>query len=524
MLRRSFLRATGSLTAALTVPERLLADPYGPAGSPRGPASSPHGPAAGPFTRIRGRVHAESRGIAGVGITDGVTTVTTGRDGSYTLLAAPGAAFVSLRLPAGFRVPVQETGTAGLHQAILANSRRDAEASFRLERLATGDTSHAFLLLADTQTENAFEVARLHAETVPDVRQTLAGLGGRHVFGVACGDIMFDDLTLFPEYERAVAGMGLPCFQVVGNHDLDLSGPTDEASVATFESRFGRGYYSFDRGEVHYVVLDDVLWFGSDYVGYLDGRQLAWLAGDLALVEPGRTVVVFLHIPVASTRPERVARGKAMPGERVQNGEALYRLLEPYRAHILSGHTHEHEHIRTGGVLEHVHGTVCGAWWSGDICWDGTPNGYGVWEVNGEEIRWRYKATGQVADHRMRLYPRGADPTAPTDLVANVWDWDPECTVVWYEGADRRGELSRRIGLDPLSVRLHAGPTLPARRTWVEPTPTGHLFYAAVAEVTGEIRVEVTDRWGQVTVATLGPSPVSPPATLPEGTKAQPGP
>ena len=152
---------------------------------------------------------------------------------------------------------------------------------------------------------------------------------------------------------------------------------------------------------------------------------------------------------------------------------------------------------------EHIHGAVCGAWWSGDICWDGTPNGYGVWEVNGGGLRWRYKATGQSAGHRLRVYPRGADPTAPTDLVANVWGWDPGCTVVWYEGADRRGELSRRIGLDPLSVRLHTGPTLPSRRPWVEPTPTGHLFYTVVPETTRELRVEVTDGWGQVAVATL---------------------
>jgi C terminal of Calcineurin-like phosphoesterase/N terminal of Calcineurin-like phosphoesterase/Calcineurin-like phosphoesterase len=505
MLRRSFIRATGSLTAALTVPETLLADPYGEAGFDS---------AAKAFARVRGRIRAAGRGVAGVGVTDGVTTVATDRDGRYTLLASPGAQFVSIRLPAGYRIPTQETGIARLHQPILPDRRGEAEASFTLERLPSVETSHAFLLFADTQTENAFEVGRLHAETVPDVQETLASFGDRHVFGVACGDIMFDDLTLYPEYERAVTSMGIPCFQVVGNHDLDFAGRTDEASVATFESRFGRGYYSFDRGDIHYVVLDDVLWFGSDYLGYLDGRQLTWLAGDLARVESGRTVVVFLHIPVASSRPERLGSDKLMPAERLQNREALYRLLEPYRVHVLSGHTHEHEHLLSGTLHEHVHGAVCGAWWSGNICWDGTPNGYGVWEATGEDLRWRYKATGQPADQRMRIYPRGADPTAPTDIVANIWDWDPACTVVWYEGGDRRGELSRRVGLDPLSVRLHTGPTLPRRRPWVEPTPTGHLFYVAVPEDTGTLTVEVTDRWGARFTASLEPVPVTPPDTL----------
>jgi hypothetical protein len=442
--------------------------------------------------------------VANVGVTDGFTTVTTDRDGRYTLLAHPRARFASVRLPAGFEVPTQRAGTALLHQPIRADRRGEAAASFALERLEGGDLRHAFLLLADTQTQNAFEVGRLHAETVPDLRETIRALG-RPAFGIACGDIMFDDLSLYPEYERAVSSAAVPFFQVVGNHDLDFGGRTDEATVATFESRFGPGHYSFDRGEVHYVVLDDVLWHGTGYVGYLDADQLHWLAGDLALVERGRTVVVSLHIPLVSTRSARSRESDASASESVNNREALYRLLEPYRAHVLAGHTHEHEHVFAAGVHEHVHGTVCGAWWSGDICWDGTPNGYGVYEVDGSDLRWRYKAVGHPAGHQMRVYAPGADPTAPTDLVANIWDWDPEWTVVWYQSGVRRGELSRRVGLDPASVKAQTGSSLPPRRTWVEPTPTGHMFYVAVPPGEGDVRIEATDRWGRVYTA----SPVS---------------
>ncbi len=141
MLRRSFIRATGSLTAALTAPDTLLADPYGEAGFDR---------AAKPFARVRGRVRAARRGVGGVGVTDGVTTVTTERDGRYTLLASPGARFVSIRLPAGHRIPVQETGTALLHQPILPDRRGESEASFTLERLewVTRASDHASRLMA----------------------------------------------------------------------------------------------------------------------------------------------------------------------------------------------------------------------------------------------------------------------------------------------------------------------------------------------------------------------------------------
>ena len=63
--------------------------------------------------------------------------------------------------------------------------------------------------------------------------------------------------------------------------------------------------------------------------------------------------------------------------------------------------------------------------------------------------------------------------------------------------------MARRIGLDPASPELHTGPELPPRRTWVEPYPTNHLFYAPVAEDAGDLRVEVTDRFGRKYAASV---------------------
>lgn len=184
------------------------------------------------------------------------------------------------------------------------------------------------------------------------------------------------------------------------------------------------------------------------------------------------------------------------------NREALYRLLEGYKAHVLVGHMHELEHGDHGGMHEHVNGAVCGAWWSGPICHDGTPNGYSVYDVKGTDIRWRYKSTGHPNDYQMRLYPRGADPAAPDEIVANVWNWGPGWTVVWYDRGERRGAMARRTGLDPLAVKLHTGDDKPQRREWVEPVPTDHLFYAAVTPGAA-VRVEATDPFGNKYFADL---------------------
>lgn len=450
--------------------------------------------------RVRGRVTAAGRGLARVAVTDGLTVVDTDAEGRFELVASSAQPFVYLSLPAGYAIPQSATGTAR-HFAPLTPANPDLR--FDLVPLPAGDERHAFVALADPQTQNAYEMERFHAETIPDVAATVRAFGDVPTFGVAVGDIMFDDLSLYPEYERAVGRTGAPFFQVVGNHDLDFDAPADGGSTATFRRHFGPTYYSFDRGAVHYVVLDDVLWHGAGYIGYLDDAQLGWLAQDLARVEAGRPVVVFTHIPALSTRFRRVGEAKPSESGSITNREALYALLAPYAAHIVSGHTHEHEHVFEGGVHEHVLATSCGAWWSGPICYDGTPSGYAVFEARGEDLRWRYQATGGGADHGLRLYPRGADPSAPDEIVANIWDWDPAWRVVLYEGSDRRGAMGRRTGLDPLSVRLHEGPARPQRRPWVDPVPTDHLFYAPLQADAADVTVEATDPWGRTYTASM---------------------
>lgn len=495
--RRDFLRTAAGLAAVAALPERVLADPYGKHGILLPPPDP---------VRIRGRVVASGRGLAGVAVSDGRGVVPTDTDGRFELLSSTDRSFLSCSLPSGHRIPVNAPGTARTYRPIRPDGRGEMDALFELEALPGGDDAHTMFLLPDIQTQDAWEMARFHELSVPDVQASIAALGGRHAFGIACGDIMYDDLAMYPEYERGVQRMGIPFFQVIGNHDLDYEGAVDEETTATFSRHFGPRYYSFDRGAVHYVVMDNVFYHGTGYVGYLDRDQLAWLEEDLALVEPGRPVIVAMHIPVYGTRHIRDGVRDPSASVSVNNREALTRLLEPFQSHVLSGHTHENDHNWEMGYHEHVSGVVCGAWWSGPICGDGTPHGYSAYDVDGEDIRWRYKSVGEADDHQIRAYLPGADPSAPDELVANVWDADPEWTVVWYENGERRGRMARRVGYDPVSLRIHPGDRLPPRRTWVDPFPR-YLYYAPVAADARSVRVEAIDRFGRSYSATAGPVP-----------------
>ncbi len=493
MQRRDFLARGGATIGALAIPEILLADPYAPIPS----TTLPSGP-----SRVRGRVTGNGRGLENVRVSDGRSVVLTAADGTYTLLADRSQPFVFVCTPAGWQPPQNASGTARFYHTLDA-SRDEQSVDFALVP-RPGDSKHSLLVLADPQTENRRETDLLHAQTVPDVVKTVGTLGDRAVVGVACGDIMFDDLTLYPEWERAVQRMGVPFYQVIGNHDLDFASRTTEGASATYRKHFGPTAYSMDIGAVHYIVLDNVFWHGAGYLGYLDATQLDWMAADLATVERGRTVVVLQHIPALSTFDMRATNAKRPnTGNSTMNREALYRMLEPYKAFIVSGHQHELEHVHEGGPTHVVSGAVCGAWWSGPICYDGTPNGYLVLNGDDSAVTWRYQSTGKDANHQLRVYPRGADVSAPDEIVANVWAWDDSWRVRWFEDGAPRGLMSRRKGRDPLAVQLHDGPDKPALRTWVDPVPTTHLFFANPSPTAREITVEATDNAGHTYRETL---------------------
>jgi len=482
MDRRTALKtlalASAAAGTAFAVPRRLLAAPR-----------IRH-------LRVRGRVTVDGAPRGGVVVSDGLGTVTTAADGTYTLPTTTASGFVFVTLPGDVQVPVAAAGTAAFHHALGAGAASEVRADFPLRRLVGDPDRQSLLLVADPQVQHAADIARMHAEAVPDLRETVKLLSDRPPVIVGCGDIMYDRLEHLGEWEAALRHAAAPGFQVLGNHDVEIAARTDHDSARTFQRRFGPTWYSFDRGETHVVVLDDVFWYGG-YLGYLDRLQLDWLASDLRHVEAGRRVLVCLHIPTWSTRHLR--HGAAEPPQNlvVVNRELLYELLAPYRATILCGHMHELEIIRDHPVEVHVCGALCGAWWTGPVCGDGTPSGYMVYDLSGGDLRWRYKSTGHAADHQLRVYPRGADPTAPGLVLANVWAADDRWRILWSADGQRQGAMVSRRGQDPLARQLYEGPERPDDRAWAEPYVTDHLYACEPGAGVREVTVEATDPWGR---------------------------
>jgi hypothetical protein len=65
--------------------------------------------------------------------------------------------------------------------------------------------------------------------------QEVKNLKEDYVFGISLGDLVGDDLSLQPHYADAVKEIGLPWYNVMGNHDMNYDATTDEQSDATFK-------------------------------------------------------------------------------------------------------------------------------------------------------------------------------------------------------------------------------------------------------------------------------------------------
>lgn len=427
---------------------------------------------------IKGRVTAGKKGLANVVVSDGYSVVLTDKKGNYKIKTDLKASSVWLSTPAGYEFPAKASLASHYH---LLGSRN--EYNFDLKRLKKDDQQHGFIIWADPQVKNKKDVAQMMETAVPDVQELVASLGeDALIHGIGVGDLVWDNHALFADYNAAVAQMNIPFFQALGNHDMDYRMGEDETSDRTFKEIYGPTYYSFNRGKAHYVVLDNVRYLGREreYDGFISENQLAWLEKDLQQVSKDQLLIINLHIPVYNS---------------VKNNTDFYALLTGYKnVHIMSGHTHYNVNHIQNGIYEHNHGTVCGAWWTGPICSDGTPRGYGVYEVSGNELKWYYKSTGKDKKEQMSIYVDQL--TNQTRVIANVWNWDPEWKVVYFLDDRSMGAMEQQKGFDPLAVKLYLGNQLPLGRTFAEPQKVDHLFTAHFGPSVKKVSVLATDRFG----------------------------
>lgn len=459
--------------------------------------------------RITGRVTSEGRPVEGVRVTDGSDIVVTDAKGRYALTADTDVKHVYITLPSGYEVPMAG-GVPVLYADVTPDSKGRFTHDFSLTPSTADMDSHLLFVMADPQVyfdPNMKEVEKAALEMKATVADKYAG---REAVGLVVGDVV-GNITqgdhFFPWMIDEIAKCDFPYFYVCGNHDIEMDVPVNERSRKNFNSYFGPTYYSFDRGRVHYIVVDDVFWMGRYYAGYLTQQQLDWLKKDLSYVPEGSTVIVAMHIPCYSREARRKEWGKEDVKKVLGNRQALFSLLKPYNAHIMSGHEHYNEnYILADNLYEHCHAPLSTLFWCAPWAMDGTPGGYAVYEIDGDNINWYYKSVGRDPEYQFELYPRGRSREHPEAVVANIWNVDSSWKVEWAEDGVPMGAMTRYTGYDPNiynDVKLHGKDyAFP----YVGSDLTEHLFYAVPASETSVITVTATDHNGNVYTSTLDQS------------------
>ena len=381
---------------------------------------------------LRGSVlDASGKGIEGVVVTDGHQCTATLADGSYAMkIDAAATKFIYISTPSGYMPPVVG-GCPVFYRTLASQPRKDGVytvEAFRLNPVA--DPSRATVIFtADPQPRAStagYDKIGYHSldcceDLYLDLKETRESLpADRQVFGICLGDIVHENMNLYANYTTGLKRLGYPTYNVLGNHDNNPDAADDEAAAAVFESNFGPRNYSFNVGNIHFIVLDNLIM--KDKSGRLTGYDQGltdgiweWLQADLSFVPKTATVAPCTHSPMFKTQNgERSAKHK--------NDYA--RLLTGYaRVHAWAGHTHAtHNFVYPSGhmyagVEVHTLARSTGELWTNEYLSSGTPRGYTIAEIeNGEFASWRF--------HPVK-YQRGAfiGPAAPSYALRD-WDYD----------------------------------------------------------------------------------------------------
>jgi hypothetical protein len=453
-------------------------------------------------------------GLRDVRVSNGREIVRTDGEGRWRLPAGDDTIFFVIK-PRGWMTPLNERmlpqfyyihkpqGSPRLRfRGVRPTGALPASINFPLHRQREPERFRA-VFWADPQPRDQKEIDYI----AHDVVEELVGVDAS--FGVTLGDILFDDLLLFENLNGTVALIGIPWYNVIGNHDINQDAPNDRLSDETFERHYGPSYYSFDHGPVHFIVLDDIEWTGATptergrYSAGLGPDQIEWIRNDLKLVPREQLVVLMMHIPL----------------NEIKDRQDLYRLIEerPYTMSI-SGHTHyqEHRFITRGdgwrGPEPHHHivnVTVSGSWWSGapdergiphTLMRDGAPNGYSILTFDGRRYSVEFKAAGRSKAYQMNIYAPEvvpAESAAGTEVLANVFAGSERSVVEMRVAPAESWSTMEKVDLeDPAYARLKSeetGPNPPAGRRLPAIRKSGHMWRGALPSglASGIHRIEV---------------------------------
>ena len=501
-------------------------------------------------TTVYGIVSSAGVGVENVVVSDGAEVTVTNEKGIYQLKSAKKWGYVFISVPSGYEVP--SVGVLPQFHRALKNSADVVErADFKLEKV-DGQDSYKIFMLGDMHLANRTGDLGQFAQFTSDLTDYMTRHKGEKMYALTLGDMTWDlywysNSYYFPQYLNTVNSQikNLQIFHTMGNHDNDFQTRSDYDAAVKYVDQICPTYYSFNIGKVHYVVMDDIdcsSYDGStsrNYVKSLSAEQLDWLAKDLSHVDKTTPVVVAMHAQVFYP----TTSGFKIDHDQV-NTLRLFDILDGYTVRFVTGHTHKLFNVTPDAPIvdghnfrEYNSGSVCASWWwSGNLTpgihigTDGTPGGYGIWDVTGTDFQCLYKSTGWPEEYQFRSYDLNnvhfsmADvPLMPSDISAsvknaymqyvnaypqnndnevliNIWNWNSDWTLSVVDENRKTLPYTEVWAYDPLhiaalSVKRFNNAKLTQTPSFITDKFT-HFFKVKADDADTDLVITVKDEFG----------------------------
>lgn len=397
-------------------------------------------------TNRNSRIDKKEKGLANVAVSNGKDVVLTDGEGYYQLPVEEDNIIFVIK-PSGYSIPLDENNLSKFYYIHKPNGspenlryKGSAATGVLPESIDFGlipanekDEFTAFLF-GDPQPYNMKELDYLSRGIIAEASQE------KNIsFGISLGDLVGDTLDLHLPYIRTMKNMGIPWYNVMGNHDMNYDTTTDEMSDENFEAYFGPANFAFNYGQAHFIILDDILYpdprDGKSYWAGFRPDQLDFIANDLKYVSKDKLIVLAMHIPLFDETGDESFK----TGDR----HKLFEILKDYPNILtLSAHTHfqmQYFHDEKDGwkgskpLHEYNVGTTSGDWYSGEMnengvpvstMRDGTPKGYAFLNISGNIYTIDYKAAGRPKEYQIEIFnPKvvAQNKNTSAQLVANFF-------------------------------------------------------------------------------------------------------
>lgn len=397
-----------------------------------------------------GRKDGRDRGIAGVLVSDGQQIVQTDAKGRWQMEVDDHCVIFVIK-PRGYISPLNEFlqpkswyihKPAGSPELKFAGSaptgKLPKSLDFALVKFDDPE-NFKFFVFGDPQPYSMKEMQYFHDGIVAEASQFKGP-----VFGISLGDIVGERMDLYGAYLEAIKDMGVPWYNVIGNHDRNYDCVTEEYANESFEASFGPSTVAFQYGRVHFIMLDDIFMNNAPkanpYIGGFSEEQFRFLEAYEKYIPKDDLIIFGYHIPF-----------NFKPGQfDSQMRERFFKIFEGHKIFGLSAHSHIQQQLYCGPeegwhgekpYHEYNVGTSNGDWYSGRLGPDGTPTstmrdgtekGYAVVTITGTDYIFDYKVTNHPWEYQMSVY---GTPVVPYNhgskypVYANFFIGAPDAVV-----------------------------------------------------------------------------------------------